>query len=530
MSEDDTKPASRSEAVQSWLDRIERARTSIAMARWEKRCEKIRKKFMYEASADTKTRHYQMLWSNMETMKPAVYTKSPKAAVIRRFNDPDPTARTASTLLERCIDFTLDANEYDGTFKQVRDDYLLYARGTARIYYEPVMETVQSEEDGLDGSDVEGPQAEVQRLGQEADEGNGPEEILKFENVRIRYVQRNDFIHEPARTWDEVNWIAFRSFLDRDALVERFGEEIGKAIPLDARPDNADSEPRSNAVGTIDQKATVWEIWDRCERRVLWIAQGHTEVLEEGLPYLSFEGFYPCPKPAYGTLSNDSLEPVPDFTYYQDQVEEIDTLTARIATLTDSLKLVGFYPAGPEGEGQPSIEQAVRPGLENKMIAVKSWAAFKEGGSGGAPVVFLPVDQVIKVLEGCVKLRQQLIEDVYQIYGLSDIMRGDGNASETATAQNIKAQYGSVRIRSRQQELARFCRDVCRLVAEVVCTQFQPETIMAMANMPLKTRAQVEMEQMQAQEQALMAAQQQQQAMMAQQPPQGQLPPPGMGA
>src|SRR6185312_4199663 len=117
---------------------------------------------------------------------------------------------------------------------------------------------------------------------------------------------------------------------------------------------------------------------------------------------------------------------------------------------------------------------------------------FTEGGKGGAPIVWLPVEQVIKVLESCIQLRKQLIDDVYQIYGLSDIMRGDGDASETATAQNLKSQYGSIRIRERQKEIARFCRDICALVGEVVSTCFSPETLMQMSNMKLPTQAELD--------------------------------------
>jgi hypothetical protein len=70
------------------------------------------------------------------------------------------------------------------------------------------------------------------------------------------------------------------------------------------------------------------------------------------------EGFFPCPKPAFGTLRPNSLIPIPDYVYYQDQAEEIDDLTDRIANLLDSLKLVGFYPAGPSTEGAEAIEIA----------------------------------------------------------------------------------------------------------------------------------------------------------------------------
>ena len=112
---------------------------------------------------------------------------------------------------------------------------------------------------------------------------------------------------------------------------------------------------------------------------------------------------------------------------------------------------------------------------------------------------------------------QQLIDDVYQIAGISDIMRGDGDAHETATAQNIKAQFGSTRLRPRQQELARFCRDICRLTAEIICNHFQPDTIMAMANMPLPSEAEVlQQQQLAALEQQRQMALQAQQAQMQQ--------------
>ena len=185
---------------------------------------------------------------------------------------------------------------------------------------------------------------------------------------------------------------------------------------------------------------------------------------------------------------------------------------------------MGFYPAGPHGEGSPEIEKAVSPTVENKMIAVKSWAGFTEGGKGGAPIVWLPVEQVVVVLKSCIELRKQLIEDIYQIIGISDIMRGDGDKDETATAQNIKAQFGSTRIRERQQELARFSRDVIRMLGELICSTFEPDTLLKMANMKIPT----EQELFLAQQQQMLKMQAQQAQMMAPpgMPPQAQMPPP----
>lgn len=517
---DDNSPAS----AAYYLDLIESAQNAPEVKEWTDRCKKIRKKYRYERSQTNKTRQYQILWSNMEVMKPAVMAKPPVPVVQRRFRDQDEVGRKACELLERACRFQVESNDYFSRLEQVRDDYLLYGRGVARLIYSPVTVTVEDDDevDGLDETSMEGPVAEAQEEYGEAEEAGDPSEVLDFENVKLQFVQREDFVCQAARTWDEVQWVAFRAYLGKEELNERFGEEIAKQIPLDANPDAPESDRMNyNKVSTVNSKATIWEFWDKEKRRVCWIAKGYPDVLESSDPYLKLDGFFPCPKPAFGTLTTDSLAPIPDYVYYQDQAEEVDTLTARIGALQQSLKLVGFYPAGPQGEGAPEIERAMSPGFENKLIAVKSFAAFSEAGKGKAPIVWLPVEEVMSILQACVELRKQLIEDIYQIVGISDIMRGDGEAKETATAQNIKAQFGSVRIRERQQEIARFGRDIVRMLAEIVCDLFQPETMLKMANMKMPTEAELQQQMLIAQQQAMMA-----QRMAAMQQAQ-QLPPPG---
>ena len=96
-----------------------------------------------------------------------------------------------------------------------------------------------------------------------------------------------------------------------------------------------------------------------------------------------------------------------------------------------------------------------------------------------------------------------MIDDVYQITGLSDIMRGSSEAAETATAQNLKAQYGSIRVRNRQEEMQRLALDNTKIVAEIMAEHFDGQTLLEMAQMKdLPTREQVQQQVMQAQIQA----------------------------
>jgi hypothetical protein len=54
-------------------------------------------------------------------------------------------------------------------------------------------------------------------------------------------------------------------------------------------------------------------------------------------------------------------------------------------------------------------------------------------------------------------------------------------ASETATAQQIKGQYASLRLRAMQEDVAMFATELLRLKTEVICSKFQPQTILMYA-------------------------------------------------
>lgn len=429
--------------AEAWKQAIERAEKSEAD--WIRRTEKIIKLYRRQSNTVTnETRKFAMLWANIETLKPAIYARLPKPAVARRFKDRDPIGREASEILERCLETAEDQppQDDDAIYKQVRDDRLLGGRGVARIRYEA----------RIDG------------------------EQISDERSPLDHIHWRDFKHGPGRTWEEVPWVAFRAWLTKEAWERRFVSEEGKPsaphfIPAKPPQDSADDKPQ------VD-KAPLWEIWDRVGGYVCWVSPSHDNELERSPPHLKFDGFFPCPRPLYATLANENLIPTPDYVYYQDQAEEIDDLTARIARLQDSLKLVGFYPGGSENAGQ--IERALEPGFENKMVAIDSWAAFAEKG-GAAAIVWLPIADVIAVLQGCVEVRRQLIEDVYQISGISDIVRGQTDPNETLGAQELKGQYSSARVTGAQDDMARFCRDVQRLRAEVIAENFQPQTIAEMS-------------------------------------------------
>ncbi|NKM72274.1 hypothetical protein [Rhizobium laguerreae] len=510
-----------------WQQELERAQRYFRS--WHDRCVKIEKIYLDQQSDQTNAakRRFPMLWANTSVLQPAVYARVPQPVVERRFKDAQPVARMASELVERNLAYMGDEADIDSTMRAVRDDFLLCARGTVWLRYEADFEPLDM---GVQPSDPPANGALPAGLlgglrsglpGGMGEDGGAPPEAISDERVCIDYVHWSDFLHSPARRWKDVTWVARRVPMTDEEMEKRFGSDAMTSLQSQAAGSNKGSNQTERAEN--EGKTHVWEIWCKSENYTVWIADGAPVALEVSEPPLDLTHFWPCPRPAYGTMSTSSLIPVPDYVYYQQQCDEIDLLTKRVNKLTDQLRLKVFYPSG-DGAISPAIEKAMRPENDTVMVPIPEWAAFTDKG-GSKAIVTLPIDEVQKVIIACIQARKQLIEDVYQITGISDIVRGDTQASETATAQRIKSQWGSIRIRDRQAELARFARDIIRLAGEIICDQFQPETLMLVSGIKLPTMAEKQQVQLQMQQMHMAA---QQAAARAEQMGQPAPPPPQM--
>ncbi|MBB4507921.1 hypothetical protein [Rhizobium leguminosarum] len=506
-----------------WQQELERAQRYFKS--WHDRCVKIEKIYLDQQSDQTNAakRRFPMLWANTSVLQPAVYARVPQPVVERRFKDAQPVARMASELVERNLSYMGDEADIDSIMRAVRDDFLLCARGTVWLRYEadfePLDMGVQPSDPSANGGLPEGLLGGLP--GGMGDNGGAPSEVITDERVCIDYVHWSDFLHSPARRWKDVTWVARRVPMTDEEMEKRFGPDAMASLQAQGAGSNKGTIQTERAEN--EGKTHVWEIWCKSENYTVWIADGAPVALEVSEPPLDLTHFWPCPRPAYGTMSTSSLIPVPDYVYYQQQCDEIDLLTKRVNKLTDQLRLKVFYPSG-DGAISPAIEKAMRPENDTVMVPIPEWAAFTDKG-GSKAIVTLPIDEVQKVIIACIQARKQLIEDVYQITGISDIVRGDTQASETATAQRIKSQWGSIRIRDRQSELARFARDIIRLAGEIICDQFQPETLMLVSGIKLPTMAEKQQVQMQMQQMQMAA---QQAAVRAEQMGQPAPPPPQM--
>jgi hypothetical protein len=434
-------------------------------AKWTARTKKIIKRYRDDTRGQTLTESakFNILWSNIQTLTPAVYAKLPKADISRRFGDNDPVGRVASQLLERAIDFEIEHYpDFRSTMKYSVEDRFLGGRATAWVRYEPHTSPIGIGDDGFSVTSAV-----------EQGEMSEPMEQIEYECAPVDYVHWRDFGHSQARTWEEVGQVWRWVYMTREALVERFGDEMARRIPLNQGPEplNAYNESKRTY-----NRAKVCELWDKETQKVYWFCKGMPQMIDVRDDPLGLEGFFPCPKPLYATTTSDTLVPVPDFVLYQDQAMELDILSDRIDGLVKALRVRGVYDAS-----QPALQRLLTEGDNNALIPVDKWMAFSEKGGLKGSIDLLPLDTLANALLNCYRAREDIKSQIYEITGISDIIRGTSFASETATAQQIKGQYAGLRLRSMQEDVALYASELIRLKAQVMCRHFQPETILAYA-------------------------------------------------
>jgi hypothetical protein len=436
--------------------------------RWEARVDRIVKKYKDDSRYDRNPNaRFNILWSNVQTIQPAIFARLPRPDVSRRFRDNDPIGRVASMMLERALEFEI---EHYGDYKSAMNnsvlDRLLGGRGVSWVRYEPHFE-----------ADVEGEPDDGFQVTEDSDEAETPEgeanenpERIEYECAPVDYVHWKEFGHSPgARTWEEVTCVWRKVYMSRPALVERFGEELGYQIPLDTKP--ADDK---NSYKPMDgnYEAVIYEIWDKETGKVLWLSKSLGKILDERDDPLQLECFFPCPKPLFSTLTTDSLEPIPDFVIYQDQARELDTLCDRIDGLINALKVRGVYDAS-----SSELQRLFSEGENNTLIPVDNWMAFAEKQGMKGAIDLVDITPFAQALAQCYQAMEQVKGQIYELMGIADIQRGQSDPNETLGAQIIKSNNASGRLKTMQHAVVDFATSLLSIKAQIICNHFTDETL-----------------------------------------------------
>lgn len=426
------------------LKAIKQAEESFAT--YNQLCQQIDDLYSLQAVdifADDNSQDFQLFWASMEILKPSVYSRPPIPVVAPKFKDRDPVISVASQMLERSLISAFDASEIDEVMLETRDDLALNNRGVQWLSYE--------DEDG--------------------------------QKVCIEHLDRTDFLHEPARKWADVGWVARRAWMTRLEMQDRFGGNEWQGANFVVRHDD-----KNMGAADSSEKAGVWEVWSKTDNRVYWVTEGVPTILDDDEPHLRLSRFFPCPRPAYGTRRRRSLVPIPDYMRYSRTLDQISELTTRVYDLLKEVRLKGFFPAG--GDIGQAVETAIADQSSASILIPVPAAAFM-GAAGGQLVQWLPLVEIATAIQGLLQARGQLIQDFYEISGISDIMRGATDAGETLGAQQLKQHNGSIRVKDKVDELTRIAAETAHIAGEIMAEHFSQKSLMDMSQMQLRTKAEI---------------------------------------
>ncbi|MBP5398902.1 MAG: hypothetical protein J6Y53_00605 [Alphaproteobacteria bacterium] len=373
---------------------------------------------------------YNIFWSTIETLKPFLYFKQPQFYVERQNKSANRAERAACTILEKALEWDLAQFDFDSVIKYARNDFLISGTGVLWEQYKPEF------------TEVPNPINPLEKL-----------TVKKDEKVESIYVDPKDFIADCMKkgVWEEVDWVARKIYMTADEVKQNFGADDIK----------------------IKGDILVYELWDKKSRRVYWLSKACPDrFLKISSNVCGMQNFFPCPKPIWATQTNDSLIPAPDYCLIKEMLNELNGINNRMKLTMQALKVSGAY-----DNSFPELADILSKDVT--LVSVSDFAKLRESGGIRGIIDFVPLEQYIAALEQLSKRRQDVINNIFEITGVSDIMRGNSNSADTATAIIKKTNFGTLRNQDRQNDMQRFIRDLLRIKAEIICEYFSEDKLVS---------------------------------------------------
>lgn len=419
---------------------------------WFDQCKKLEDKFI------DKEVPINLFYSNVQILSAALLNNEPKPEVTRRFFNATTADKkksdlytTTARIAQSGIEYYFTKNSAIDVAKAAVKGAIKCGRGVLWVDYEPTI--VQTTPDmGL-----------IKRMAVKAGLAAAPEpeEYVAERNIKIVSLSPEEYLCSYAENPHNIWWKARRHLMNRDALQSRFGY-----VATDAELKYSSTDTN---VQTQEKLGEVWEIWDKNNKQRLFLLLGgkSNDFLQapQTDPY-KLTDFFPCWDYTPLTKSR-SVVPTPEYMIYGKLLEEINLLSEKNAALGKKVKYVTIC----HNKDQELVQQ------------------LTSASDGSVVASTAHVDDIRNVVttldisgaQGMIEKNNARIEilknQLYEITGMSDLMRGASDPRETATAQRIKGLFGGLRFRDRQISVQEGIKNIFRIVAELICEHWDWDTL-----------------------------------------------------
>ena len=286
------------------------------------------------------------------------------------------------------------------------------------------------------------------------------EEYVADREIHIESLNPQEFLYSSAEKEKDIWWVARRHLLSREDIKRRFGYSPSEPELQFKQEDE-----------TQLKRGEVWEIWDKNSRKRAFILlsdvrQKFLEVVDD--PY-KLDGFFPCDTLEF--ITKDTV-PVPEYMIYHKQADLLEVVCKKAAQIEDEVKYVTLI-----GSQDKGIAQRITAAQNGDVLSIPTDNMVNAAES---LIATTPVDKAILLLEHLQVEKEKLKFNIYDITGISDIMRGVTDSQETATAQKIKGLFGSLRFQTRQKKVQNFRKNIYKIIAEIIAEHYDEQTLSEM--------------------------------------------------
>ena len=403
-------------------------------------------------SADRKT-PFNILYSNTETLLPALFSEVPRPVIQRRYKDEDPMGKVVSEAAQRMLEYLLDTDideyeKFDSSMSDATLDGLLPGRGVTSVKYE-------NDDD--------------------------------WETVCTDSKKWNRVLFGYAHKWSKVPWVAYEEYLDRKEAKRLFGSKVNKLrfVEGEEKEEEESWEEEDNKNKGYRKTAQVYQIWNKSDKTIKYVSpQLKDEFLKVDEDPLNLTGFFNCPRPLQFVEKSNDLMPTALYKLYENQAKELNRIQGRLNRVIEAIKVRGAY-NGALGE---EIEQILKE-EDNALVPTDKAGLLAEGGLD-QNIWMLPIGELVATAQQLMQARESCKAVIYEVTGISDIVRGQSKASETLGAQKIKESWGTMRLKRLQKEVQRYALDTMRLMLDIAVKKFSEKSWVKMTGLPYSTTEQ----------------------------------------
>ena len=463
--EENTQAAQKLQKV--WLRRIKDEEQSHEDFR--KRGRDVNEVFNDDLGMDDEL-YVPLLWSVVQVEHSGIYSSQPVPDVRPANDEKNEQFRKASDVLERGIAHFVDDQSFDDNFHRTIDDYLAPGLGVIRcklkseiidvpVVTEPPPPEIQWELDSRpDGEEIE------EAMYAQTEKGIGNQSIF------WEYVSWDRFGWEPCIIWSHCDWIYFRHRMTQAQIKERFGR-TAKA--------SKDTHDKGDNTSWMRKTFDIYEVWDKKNRKVLFIAKGEDTPLEVNDDPLGLADFYPIPAPLMTNIPSKELIPKADYDYIEPYDKELNRLQERRMALIAQIKAVGAH-----DQGLPELGDIFEQ-EDGQSLPIPNLAQRTQNGGFDQVMFSLPLEEKVAVLAKLTEQIQFVKMQVDEILGIADIVRGVSNAKEGVGTQELKGRWVGIRLSRKRDTVAYTVRQMFRIMGQILTTHFTDENLTRMTQVEI---------------------------------------------